>query len=64
MIADREFTYRSVELKAGERFDCDDEHVSVFEVIGFAHVPRSQAYSTRVMEADTTSRRRRKAETA
>lgn len=60
MIADREFPYRGHQLKVGERFEADDEHVDVLTRIGHAHVEAgSQTYQTRVMEADTPRSRRR-----
>jgi hypothetical protein len=65
MIADKAFTYRSVPLCAGQEFDVDDEHVKLFTIIGFAHVPegslRGQSYETRVMEAREPKSRRRQA---
>ena len=51
MIADKAFTYRSVEVAVGVEFDADDEHVELLSTIGHAHVPKGQHYETRVMEA-------------
>jgi hypothetical protein len=61
MLADRLFSYRGVGLKLGEEFDCDDEHVALFEKIGHAHrvAHANQSYMTRAM---TAGRRRAKRE--
>lgn len=60
MIADREFSYRGVRVKAGEELDVDDEHVEMFSKIGHAHVANgSLGYGTRMMQAVTTLKRPR-----
>ena len=64
MIADKAFTYRSVQLCVGQEFDVDEQHVKLFSTIGFAHSLRGQQYETRVMEARDTGRRRMKAKAA
>lgn len=55
MIADREFSYRGVRQKVGDRFEADDEHVELFTRIGHAHVADgSLGYGTRMMTAVTS----------
>lgn len=56
MVAAKPFNYRQVDLKPGEEFDCEDEHVTLFTLVGFATKPEpketgSEKYLTRVMSA-------------
>lgn len=61
MIVDRAFSYRGHGMKIGQEFDCDPEHVAVFERIGHARratAAASQAYLTRDMAARPIGRRK------
>lgn len=68
MIADKAFTYKGVQLCVGHGFDAEDEHVTLFSTIGFAHVPDGRAsgqrYETRVMEAGQARTRKQRGASA
>ena len=72
MVVMKEHQYRGRRLHAGEEYDCEPQHVSVFERLGWARPaerkaeeetvtePRRElAYSTRRMEAEEPRRANR-----
>lgn len=61
MVSTSTHQYAGHRLAVGEEFDCEVQHVDLFEKHGWAkRKEESQAYQTRHMEAVTPRRARRR----